>query len=46
MTLSSKGRCDQCDSIVQNIPGKRHSKEKLTEIHNESCPGLTRKKAS
>ena len=46
MSLNTQGRCEYCDAIVRNAPGKRYSKERLTEIHNDSCPGLTRKKAS
>ena len=46
MSLNTQGRCEHCDAIVRNAPGKRYSKDKLTEIHDESCPGIHRRKAS
>ena len=48
--IRSTGRCDSCDGIVANIGGdadrgvtaKRHGPDRLTAIHNQSCPGRGR----
>jgi hypothetical protein len=44
VTLNSSNRCDRCHGIVHNATHKRHPIERLTEIHDESCPGLHRVK--
>ena len=46
MSLNTHGRCEYCDAVVRNAPHKRYSKERLTAIHDESCPGQLRKQAS
>ncbi len=42
--INTANKCDGCNGIVRNIPGKRHTMDRLTEIHNRTCPGLHRRK--
>ena len=44
MSLNTSGRCDHCGGTVRNGAGKRLSIPALTERHNESCPGLNRRR--
>lgn len=39
-------KCKGCQGELRNIPGKRHSPEKLIEIHRPTCPGGPRKAAT
>jgi hypothetical protein len=41
--LNSSNRCDRCGAVVKNIDGKRHPIERLTAIHDHTCPGRHRK---
>lgn len=44
MALNTAGRCEHCNGIVQNIDGRRIPIDKLTAIHNQSCPGQPKTK--
>lgn len=41
--LNSTGRCNRCGGTVRNIDGKRHPRERLTAIHDDTCPGRHRR---
>jgi len=43
MSLNTNGVCSACGGIVRNAPGKRLSIPALTERHNQTCPGVTRR---
>ena len=36
--MLSNGRCERCGGTVMNIEGRRVRRERLEEIHDESCP--------
>jgi hypothetical protein len=40
--INTSGRCSACSGLVKNIDGRRHTRERLEDIHRESCPGLMR----
>lgn len=40
--LNTVGTCEFCGAKVRNGEGRRKSTEQLTELHNETCPGLHR----
>jgi hypothetical protein len=42
MAINTSSKCSTCDGTVKNIDGKRHTIERLTTIHNETCPGIRR----
>ena len=42
--LNSANRCEFCLGTVKNIDSKRYPIERLTAIHDETCPGLLRRK--
>ena len=42
--LNTSGRCSNCGAIVRNVEHKRHPIERLTAIHDDSCPGIWRVK--
>lgn len=38
----SRGRHKLCGAIVENIEGRRLTRERLAAIHDESCPAVMR----
>lgn len=40
--INASGRCGSCGGTVKNVDGKRHTKERLTEIHRATCAGVQR----
>ena len=46
MSLNTNGRCEYCGGAVRNIPTKRHPIDRLTTIHDETCPGRLRRKTT
>lgn len=40
--LNTSGTCSRCGGRVSNIDRKRHSRERLTVIHRDTCPGIHR----
>ena len=40
--INSSGRCSMCAGIVKNVDHKRHSRERLEDIHRATCPGVFR----
>jgi hypothetical protein len=44
MSLNSNGVCDGCQGAVRNAPGHRLTIDRLTTLHNTTCPGRPTKR--